>query len=82
MIIGSRGSALALAQTELVRALLRKKGVTSELRIVKTTGDTFADRPLRELSGVGVFVREIDELMLSGEIDAAVHSMKDIPTER
>ena len=82
MIIGSRGSALALVQTELVRALLRKKGVTSDIRIVKTTGDTFADRPLRELSGVGVFVREIDELMLGGEIDAAVHSMKDIPTER
>ena len=82
MIIGSRGSALALAQTEIVRALLRKKGVKPDIRIVKTTGDTFADRPLREFSGFGVFVREIDELMLGGEIDAAVHSMKDLPTER
>ncbi|HIH37175.1 MAG TPA: hydroxymethylbilane synthase [Methanocellales archaeon] len=82
MIIGSRGSALALAQTEIVRALLRKKGIESDIRIVKTTGDTFADRPLREFSGLGVFIREIDEMMLEGEIDAAVHSMKDLPTER
>ncbi len=81
MILGSRGSALALAQTEHVRSLLQEKGIKTTLRIVKTSGDTFADRPLHEI-GTGVFVREIDELMLKGEIDAAVHSMKDVPTER
>lgn len=81
MIIGSRGSALALAQVETVRSLLRKNGIEIELKITKTSGDAFTDRPLHEV-GVGVFVREIDELMLMDEIDAAVHSMKDIPTER
>jgi len=81
MIIGSRGSALALAQTEYVRSLLQEKGIQTTLRIVKTSGDTFADRPLHEI-GTGIFVREIDELMLKGEVDAAVHSMKDVPTER
>ncbi|MCD5409372.1 MAG: hydroxymethylbilane synthase [Methanocellales archaeon] len=81
MIIGSRGSALALAQVETVRSLLRKNGIETELKIIKTCGDVFANRPLHEI-GVGVFVREIDELMLRGEIDAAVHSMKDMPTER
>ncbi|ATZ61111.2 MAG: hydroxymethylbilane synthase [Methanosarcinales archaeon Met12] len=81
MIIGSRGSALALAQVETVRSLLRKNGIETELKIIKTSGDVFTNRPLHEI-GVGIFVREIDELMLKGEIDAAVHSMKDIPTER
>ncbi|MDI6888590.1 MAG: hydroxymethylbilane synthase [Methanocellales archaeon] len=81
MIIGSRGSALALAQTEYVRSLLQEKGIQTTLRIVKTSGDMFADRPLHEV-GTGIFVREIDELMLEGEIDVAVHSMKDVPTER
>jgi len=81
MILGSRGSALALAQTEHVRSLLQEKGIQTTLKIVKTSGDAFADRPLYEI-GAGVFVREIDELMLRGEIDIAVHSMKDVPTER
>jgi hydroxymethylbilane synthase len=81
MIIGSRGSALALAQTEIVRSELRRNGVETKLKIVRTSGDAFAGRPLHEV-GVGVFAREIDELMLNGEIDIAVHSMKDLPTER
>ncbi len=81
MIIGSRGSALALAQTEHARSLLQEKGIQTTLKIVKTSGDAFTDRPLYEI-GAGVFVREIDELMLRGEIDIAVHSMKDVPTER
>lgn len=81
MILGSRGSALALAQTEHVRSLLQEKGIQTTLKIVRTSGDTFTDRPLYEI-GAGVFVREIDELMLKGEIDIAVHSMKDVPTVR
>jgi hydroxymethylbilane synthase len=57
-------------------------GVDADLCIVKTSGDIFLDKPLYQLSGWGVFVAEIDDRMLSGEIDLAVHSMKDIPTKR
>lgn len=80
--IGTRGSKLALAQATLVKDLLSKNGVKTELKIIKTHGDTFTDRPLHEIKGFGVFVREIDDAMLAGEIDIAVHSMKDVPTER
>ncbi len=80
--IGTRGSKLALVQANLVADLLAEKGVKTELKIIKTSGDTFTDRPLHEVKGFGVFVREIDDTMLSGEIDIAVHSMKDVPTER
>ncbi|PWB53705.1 MAG: hydroxymethylbilane synthase [Candidatus Methanoperedenaceae archaeon] len=82
MRIGSRGSKLALAQANLVKDLLARKGVDTEINIIKTSGDTFTDRPLHEVQGFGVFVREIDDSMLAGQIDIAVHSMKDIPTER
>jgi len=80
--IGTRGSKLALAQANLVKDLLSKNGVLTEIIIIKTSGDTFTDRPLHEVQGFGVFVREIDDSMLAGEIDIAVHSMKDVPTER
>lgn len=80
--IGTRGSKLALAQANLVKDLLAKKGINTELKIIKTSGDTFTDRPLHEVQGFGVFVREIDDSMLAGKIDIAVHSMKDVPTER
>jgi len=79
--IGTRGSKLALIQAETVRSLLTKKGVESKLVIVKTSGDSFADKPFRE-AGIGAFVREIDDRMLAGDIDIAVHSMKDVPTQR
>ena len=61
---------------------LQPLGVEIEICKVKTSGDVFLDKPLHQLSGVGVFVAEIDERMLSGEIDLAVHSMKDLPTKR
>lgn len=80
--IGTRGSKLALAQANLVKDLLAKNGVSTEIKIIKTCGDTFTDRPLHEVQGFGVFVREIDDTMLAGDIDIAVHSMKDVPTER
>jgi hydroxymethylbilane synthase len=80
--IGTRGSKLALAQANLVKDLLAKNGVPTEIKIIKTSGDTITDRPLHEVQGFGVFVREIDDSMLAGEIDIAVHSMKDVPTER
>ena len=82
MIIGTRGSALALAQAELVASLLKRHGFHTERKIIKTSGDSFTDRPLHQVPGVGAFVRELDDRMLDGEIDIAVHSMKDIPTER
>ena len=80
--IGTRGSKLALAQANLVKDLLSKKGVPTEIKVIKTSGDSIIDRPLHEVQGFGVFVREIDDSMLAGEIDIAVHSMKDVPTER
>jgi hydroxymethylbilane synthase len=80
--VGTRGSPLALRQTEIVVGLLNEMGVEVELSKVKTNGDVFLDKPLYQLSGWGVFVAEIDDRMLSGEIDLAVHSMKDIPTKR
>jgi hydroxymethylbilane synthase len=61
---------------------LQRLGTEIEICKVKTSGDVFLDKPLHQLSGVGVFVAEIDERMLSGEIDLAVHSMKDLPTKR
>jgi len=82
MIIGTRGSALALAQADQVAAMLKQHGFDTERKIIKTSGDSFTDRPLHQIPGVGAFVRELDDRMLDGEIDIAVHSMKDIPTER
>jgi len=83
MIIGTRGSQLALAQTENVARLLKEQGVETSIKIIKTSGDRFTDRPLHAVSGgVGAFVRELDDVMLAGEIDIAVHSMKDMPTIR
>jgi len=61
--------------------LLAKISVESKLVIVKTSGDSFTDKPFRE-AGIGAFVREIDDRMLAGDIDIAVHSMKDVPTKR
>ncbi|WP_094227845.1 hydroxymethylbilane synthase [Methanolobus psychrotolerans] len=82
MIIGTRGSALALAQTETIERLLAELGVSTTRMIIKTSGDTFTDRPLHEVAGVGAFVRELDDRMIEGEIDISVHSMKDLPTVR
>jgi hydroxymethylbilane synthase len=83
MIIGTRGSQLALAQAKNVAQLLEEQGVRTSLKIIKTSGDRFTDRPLHAVSsGVGAFVRELDDVMLAGEIDIAVHSMKDMPTVR
>jgi len=74
--IGTRGSALALAQVHLVAERL---GPGVEIRVLRTAGDT-SDRPIREL-GDGVFVTAIEEALRAGDIDLAVHSLKDLPTE-
>jgi hydroxymethylbilane synthase len=86
--LGTRGSRLALTQTGLVRdALARAVPALAapdavEIVAIKTTGDAIQDRPLSEAGGKGLFVKEIEEAMFSGRIDAAVHSMKDMPTEQ
>ena len=82
MIIGTRGSKLALAQATIVQERLEAEGIETRIKIIKTSGDRIVDRPLHTISGFGAFVREIDSAMLAGKIDIAVHSMKDMPTER
>ena len=83
VIIGTRGSRLALAQAEYVRDILQNAdaGHTFEIKIISTTGDRVTDRPLDQIGGRGLFVREIEQQLLSGEIQLAVHSMKDMPAE-
>jgi hydroxymethylbilane synthase len=81
LILGSRGSALALAQARWVQARLRAvPGAEPEIRIVKTEGDRSESASLASGSTVGIFVREIEEELLSRRIDLAVHSLKDLPT--
>jgi hydroxymethylbilane synthase len=83
--IGTRGSKLALTQTGLVRDALASAvpalAAPDAIEVVpiRTTGDAIQDRPLAEAGGKGLFVKEIEEALLSGRIDAAVHSMKDMP---
>jgi len=81
--LGSRGSALALRQAELVTQALTAHwaDLTVELIIIKTSGDRFAQADLRQIGGKGLFVREIEEALLAGTIDLAVHSLKDLPAE-
>jgi len=80
--VGSRGSPLALRQTKTAISLLEARGAETELVIVKTKGDHVLDVPLHRVSGRGLFVREIDDQMVAGKIDVAVHSMKDLPSKR
>ncbi len=82
VVIGTRGSKLALAQTEKVKKLLEEKGFEVEVKVIKTHGDVMKDRPLHEFKGMGAFVRAIDEALVRGEIDVAVHSYKDVPSQR
>lgn len=81
--IGTRGSPLALAQAYETRSRLSAAfdlpEEAFEIIVIKTTGDRIIDRPLKEIGGKGLFTREIEQAMLIGEIDIAVHSMKDMP---
>ena len=81
--IGTRGSALALWQAEWVRSQLTAAhpGLTVELVTIKTQGDKILDVPLAKVGGKGLFVKEIEEALLEGRVDLAVHSMKDMPAE-
>ena len=81
--IGTRGSPLALAQAEMVRARLASHGPSERIAVqtIQTTGDMVRDRPLAELGGKGLFTKEIEEALTAGAIELAVHSAKDMPTE-
>lgn len=81
--IGTRGSRLALTQAEQVAAALKRKypELATALVKIKTSGDKFAQIPLAQVGGKGLFIKEIEEALQEGRVDVAVHSMKDIPTE-
>ena len=80
--IGTRGSMLAKWQAEFVRKkILEATGVDAEIVVIKTTGDNLQTAPFAQIGGKGVFIKELEEALLNEEIDLAVHSVKDIPTE-
>jgi hydroxymethylbilane synthase len=83
IVIGTRGSKLALWQAEWVRSLIlgMRPELDIELLKIKTTGDKILDVPLAKVGGKGLFVKEIEEALVRGEADLAVHSMKDVPTD-
>jgi hydroxymethylbilane synthase len=81
LTIGSRGSQLALWQAHWVQARLEALGQESRVEIIKTTGDQITDVSLSQVGSKGLFTKEIEEALLSGAIDLAVHSLKDMPTE-
>lgn len=81
LTIGSRGSALALWQARHVAALLDAQGVETGIKIIKTTGDHLQTASLAETGGKGLFTKEIEDALLAGDIDLAVHSLKDLPTD-
>jgi hydroxymethylbilane synthase len=82
LIIGSRGSQLALRQANWVKTRLEESfpGLLVEISIIKTSGDIITDAPLSKIGGKGLFTKEIEEALLEGRIDLAVHSLKDLPT--
>ncbi len=83
LIIATRGSKLALWQSNYIKELLENfhKGLSVELKIMKTKGDKILDTPLAKIGGKGLFTKELEEAMLNGEAHIAVHSLKDVPTE-
>jgi len=81
IVIGSRGSALALWQARHVAARLEAAGAQTRIEVIKTSGDKIQDAPLAIAGGKALFTKEIEEALLAGAIDLAVHSMKDLPAE-
>jgi len=83
LVIATRGSKLALWQSEHIKAVLEENnpGLEVELKIVVTSGDKILDVPLAKIGGKGLFLKEIEETMLRGEAHLAVHSLKDVPTQ-
>jgi hydroxymethylbilane synthase len=81
VVIGSRGSQLALWQANWVKARLEANGSECRIEIIKTTGDKITDVPLAKVGSKGLFTKEIEEALLDGSVHLAVHSLKDMPTE-
>ncbi|MSS70629.1 MAG: hydroxymethylbilane synthase [Candidatus Latescibacteria bacterium] len=83
LVIGTRGSPLALWQAEWAKATMQRplSGVEVDLKIIRTSGDRDQTTPLGQLGGRGVFTKELSRALLAGEIDLAVHSLKDLPTD-
>lgn len=83
LTIGSRGSVLALWQANFIKESLKKQydHLEIEIQVVKTKGDKILEVPLAKIGGKGLFTKELEELLLKGEIDLAVHSLKDVPIE-
>src|SRR5262247_1352673 len=81
--IGTRGSPLALAQTAWVEKKLKEKYPDAQIEtiLIKTSGDRFFEASVQAIGGKGIFTKEIEDALLRHEIDIAVHSMKDLPTE-
>jgi len=81
VILGTRGSPLAMAQSHHVKCMVEATSDTVvEVRVIRTTGDRIQDKTLPEIGGTGLFTAELDRALLEGEIDVAVHSLKDLPT--
>lgn len=78
--IGTRGSQLALYQAHRVQDALARLGVPAQPVVIQTKGDRIQDRPLQSM-GTGIFTKALDDALLAGEVDLAVHSMKDVPTQ-
>jgi hydroxymethylbilane synthase len=81
LTIGSRGSQLALWQANHISSILNRSGVINKIQIIKTTGDHLQTASLVQAGGKGLFTKEIEDALLAGTIDLAVHSLKDLPTE-
>ncbi len=81
VLLGTRGSRLALAQAEACATRLRAAGLSIEIRVIKTTSDHHPETPLSVIDRRDVFTRQLDEALNGGEIDLAIHSLKDVPTE-
>ena len=81
IIIGTRGSKLALWQAHYTRDNLEKMGIEVDIKIIKTRGDKIQHLSFDKIEGKGFFTKELEEALLNGDVDLAVHSMKDLPTE-
>jgi len=82
LICGTRGSKLALTQTdEAISAICKNTGIEVEKKIIKTKGDQILDLPLHKIGGKGLFIKEIDDALINNQIDFAIHSLKDYPTD-
>jgi hydroxymethylbilane synthase len=81
VLLGTRGSRLALAQAEACATKLRASGLAVEIRVIKTTSDHHPEVPLSVIDRRDVFTRQLDQALIRGEIDLAIHSLKDVPTE-